>query len=27
MVLVGVLVAITLFPQLVLWLPNKFMGI
>jgi C4-dicarboxylate transporter, DctM subunit len=26
-VLVGMLVVITLFPQLVLWLPNRFMGI
>ncbi len=26
-VLVGMLVLITLFPQLVLWLPNKFMGV
>jgi C4-dicarboxylate transporter DctM subunit len=27
LVLVGMLVIITLFPQLVLWLPNQFMGI
>jgi C4-dicarboxylate transporter DctM subunit len=26
-VLIGMLVIVTLFPQLVLWLPNKFMGI